>query len=116
MNMRSGLTAAAGLLMLSLGGAQAQALNGDNDMPLYTFDKDTGGVSTCYDDCAKNWPPYLVKAEDQKGEGWSVVERKDGEKQWAYKGKPVYYFAQDTHSTNANGDGLKGEWHQLMQQ
>jgi predicted lipoprotein with Yx(FWY)xxD motif len=27
---------------------------------LYTFDKDAGGVSACYDGCAAVWPPYLA--------------------------------------------------------
>src|SRR5579871_4774679 len=27
-------------------------------MTLYTFDKDTQGVSNCYNGCAKAWPPY----------------------------------------------------------
>ncbi len=26
---------------------------------------------------------------------WTVVTRKDGGKQWAYKGKPVYTFKKD---------------------
>ena len=27
---------------------------------VYTFDKDKGDQSVCYDDCAVNWPPYVA--------------------------------------------------------
>ena len=78
---------------------------------LYTFDKDQGGVSACYDDCAAKWPPYLGKASDPMAEGWTLVDRSDGTKQWAYDGKPVYYFAGDTKAGETNGDGLGEVWH-----
>ncbi len=28
---------------------------------LYTFKKDKMGVSNCYDECAKNWPPLVAR-------------------------------------------------------
>ena len=97
----------AGLLLLSLGATFAQA----EGMTLYTFDKDSGGTSSCYDDCATNWPPYLAKEGESLGEGWAMVARTDGTQQWAYDGKPVYTFVRDTDS-KANGDGMNG-WHAL---
>ncbi len=82
---------------------------------LYIFDKDTGGVSACYDDCAKNWPPYLGKADDPLTEGWTLVDRKDGTKQWAYDGKPMYYFIGDTKAGDVTGDGKGGVWHVIKE-
>src|SRR5258706_7110801 len=35
-------------------------------MTLYTFDKDTAGVSTCYGGCAQIWPAYTSGATAQK--------------------------------------------------
>ncbi len=82
-----------------------------NGMTLYTFDKDEGGVSACYDECAKNWPPYLGTAADKMPKEWTLTARKDGAMQWAYDGKPVYLFAGDKAKGDAKGDGLKGVWH-----
>ncbi|UNT13460.1 hypothetical protein [Pseudomonas sp. I3-I5] len=84
----------------------------DQGMTLYTFDKDTGGKSMCNGECASNWPPLMVKAEDQAAEGkWTVVMRDDGSKQWAYAGKPLYTFVKDKQAGDRHGDGLKDVWH-----
>jgi hypothetical protein len=32
--------------------------------------------------CAKLWPPVLAKADDKPIGKWTVVDRKDGTKQW----------------------------------
>ncbi|MBV0890437.1 hypothetical protein KTN05_01050 [Paracoccus sp. Z118] len=111
MKIRSGCMAAA-IALLSLGAAQAQtAATGDTGMTLYTFDEDTGGTSTCYDQCAENWPPYLGQSGEEKGEGWTLVERTDGTMQWAYDGMPTYYYAGDANAGDTTGDGKGGVWH-----
>jgi len=80
-------------------------------MALYTFDKDEAGKSNCYDNCAKNWPPFMAAA-DAKPEGeWTVVERTDGSKMWAYDGKPLYTFVKDTKPGEVMGDGANKVWH-----
>ena len=84
-------------------------------MTLYTFDKDKGGGSACYDACAAKWPAYLGKAGEAMTEGWTLVDRTDGTKQWAYDGKPVYYFAGDKKKGDAMGDGLGGIWHVIKE-
>ncbi len=83
---------------------------GTNDMTLYVFDKDTEGVSNCYDTCATNWPPYMVD-DKMMVENLTVVMRKDGTKQYAMAGKPLYYFAKDLKVGDAMGDGVNGVWH-----
>src|SRR5476651_836920 len=35
-------------------------------MTVYTFDKDTAGVSNCYNGCAKAWPVYTSGATAEK--------------------------------------------------
>ena len=81
-------------------------------MTLYTFDKDAGGKSMCNGPCAENWPP-LAAADDAKPTAdLTVVVRDDGKKMWAYKGKPLYTFKQDTAPGETKGDGfLNGAWH-----
>jgi predicted lipoprotein with Yx(FWY)xxD motif len=111
---RAALAGAA--LMLAVAGAQAASLvTGKNGMTIYVFDKDKGGVSSCYDDCAVKWPPYLGKADEKMGEGWSLVERKDKTMQWAYDKKPVYFFASDKKKGDMAGDGLGGVWHVIKE-
>ncbi|RRH67629.1 COG4315 family predicted lipoprotein [Falsigemmobacter faecalis] len=97
--------------------ASAQTpMTDDAKMTLYTFDKDTDGQSACYDGCARNWPPYLGKAGETKGEGWTLIDRTDGTKQWAHKGKPVYLYFEDTKAGDVLGDGKGGgTWHTLTE-
>ena len=83
----------------------------DKGMTLYIFDKDETNKSNCYDDCATNWPPFMAPA-DAKAEGeWTVVERTDGTKMWAYEGKPLYTFIKDKKPGDVTGDGVGGVWH-----
>ncbi|WP_413871043.1 hypothetical protein [Albidovulum sp.] len=92
--------------------ASAQEMLTDaNGMTLYTFDADTGGTPTCYDDCAAKWPPYLAKEGDAMKEGWATVDRTDGTKQWTYDGKPLYFYAGDKAKGDMTGDGMGGKWH-----
>ncbi|WP_421857066.1 hypothetical protein [Oricola sp.] len=90
--------------------AKGEVLAGENGMTLYTFKKDTDGVSNCYDDCATKWPP-LFAADDDKAEGdYTVVARKDGTKQWAKGGMPLYFWFKDGEPGDITGDGVKGVW------
>ncbi|AGT07301.1 COG4315 family predicted lipoprotein [Paracoccus aminophilus] len=84
-------------------------------MTLYTFDKDKDGVPSCYQDCAKNWPPYLGKSSEKMGTGWKLVERTDKTMQWAYDGKPTYLFSGDKKPGDMTGDGKGGMWHALKE-
>jgi predicted lipoprotein with Yx(FWY)xxD motif len=80
-------------------------------MTLYTFDKDEAGKTNCYDKCATAWPP-LAAAADAKPEGeWTIVDRTDGTKMWAYDGKPLYTFVKDKKPGDVMGDGANGVWH-----
>jgi len=89
----------------------ATTLTAKNGMTIYVFDKDTGTESTCYDQCAVNWPPYLAEADAKLSEGWTMVKRKDGAMQWAYDGHPMYFFKGDAAKGDAKGDGMGGIWH-----
>ncbi len=80
-------------------------------MSLYTFDKDAANVSNCYDGCAAEWPPALLPAGSELGDNYTLLKRKDGSMQIAYRGKPLYLFAGDSAVGDVNGDGLGGVWH-----
>ena len=85
---------------------------GPSGMTLYTFDRDTtAGKSMCNGPCAMNWPPLMASPDDMGSGDWSVVVRDDGSRQWAYRGKPVYYWAKDTKAGDRTGDGFNNVWH-----
>ncbi len=86
-------------------------LVGPNGMTLYTFDKDTAGKSVCNAQCATNWPPLMAADTDKDAGDYTVITRDDGKKQWAMKGKPLYYWAKDTKAGDKTGDGVGGNWH-----
>tara|TARA_R110002124_G_scaffold114535_4_gene269170 strand:- start:5290 stop:5682 length:393 start_codon:yes stop_codon:yes gene_type:complete len=82
-----------------------------NGMTLYIFDKDSAGVTNCYDKCAANWPPLTADTGATADGDFSIVERTDGPSMWAYKGAPLYYWVNDTQPGDTTGDGVGGVWH-----
>ena len=78
---------------------------------LYTFDKDPSGKSNCNGGCSAAWPAFTVANPALAGGDFSVVARDDGTAQWAYKGKPLYFFAGDAQPGEAKGDNQGGVWH-----
>ncbi len=56
--------------------------------------------------CAKLWPPVLAKADDKPVGKWTVVDRKDGTKQWAYDEQPLYTSAFDKQPGDVYGGFL----------
>jgi predicted lipoprotein with Yx(FWY)xxD motif len=87
-------------------------LTGPNGMTLYTFDKDVSGSgkSVCNGPCATLWPPLLAADTDKASGDYAVVVRDDGKKQWAHKGKPLYYYASDKKAGDNTGDGFNQIW------
>jgi predicted lipoprotein with Yx(FWY)xxD motif len=97
-------------------------LVGPKGMTLYLFTKDTPDVSTCYDKCAVNWPPLLVKSADEFVPGvnlpgkFSTTERKDKTLQVTYNGWPLYYWKDDKVIGDATGEGVGKVWYTLPQE
>ncbi len=109
--------AAKGENMTMAKGVPAMAANGilvgANGMTLYTFDADPvgSGKSMCNGPCAANWPPLAAAAGDTANGDYSIITRDDGAKQWAMKGKPLYFWVKDQKAGDKTGDGFKGVWH-----
>lgn len=54
----------------------------------------------------------MVAARSAASGDWSVVIRDSGDKQWAYKGRPLYCWAKDAKPGDKTGDGfLNNAWH-----
>ncbi len=83
-------------------------------MTLYTFKKDTPGMSACSGDCVAKWPLYFREkvgvTGNLKAEDFATIAREDGKKQTTYKGFPLYYFAADKAPGDTNGQGVKEVW------
>lgn len=101
----------------AVGDLNPVVLNGDGFL-LYRFDKDTPqpSASNCKGDCAKTWPPVLIKpggrvfldgvAKTKVG----LLKRDDGSLQLTIGGWPLYKYSKDTASGQANGQGVGGTW------
>lgn len=85
---------------------------------LYRFDNDSAKPpkSTCNGDCAKTWPPLLIKSPGRifptglNPRILGYVERADGHCQVTINGWPVYYFSGDRAPSEFRGQGLGGVW------
>ncbi|WP_067505769.1 hypothetical protein [Actinoplanes sp. TFC3] len=85
---------------------------------LYRFDEDdnTPPKATCNGDCAKTWPPLLIRSPGKifpngiNPKILGYVERADGHCQVTINGWPVYYFAKDKKAGDILGQGVKGTW------
>ena len=56
------------------------------------------GTMHCDAACEKEWKPFLAAKGAQATGYWSVIDRKDGKRQWAYKNAALY-----THANEAPG-------------
>jgi predicted lipoprotein with Yx(FWY)xxD motif len=84
-------------------------------MTLYTYAKDTPGVSTCAGACAATWVPALAPAKAASQGDWTVVVRADGARQWALRGKPLYRYGKDIRPGDSLGNGEEaGAWQAAM--
>ena len=79
-------------------------------MSLYTYAGDRPGEPRCYDACAEEFPPALLPEGARLGENYSLVRRRDGSWQIAYKGMPLYRYSGDRRPGDMKGDGRDGMW------
>jgi predicted lipoprotein with Yx(FWY)xxD motif len=68
---------------------------------LYLFTRDRRGASRCAGECAKRWPPFIVRRRARAGTGVrakliGTTRRADGRLQVTYAGRPLYYYVGDT--------------------
>jgi predicted lipoprotein with Yx(FWY)xxD motif len=82
---------------------------------LYVFSSDANGASSCYGDCATNWPALTTKGSPKAGAGLmdgalGTMTRTDGSTQVTVDGHPVYTFSGDTAPGDTNGEGFGGLW------
>ena len=95
-----------------------------NGFTLYMFIPDKkSGVSTCYNQCATAWPPFLLTGTDTPVYGPGVnpdllgtTKRTDGTVQVTYNGWPLYLWVSDAEPGQATGQAINnngGLWYVL---
>ena len=82
---------------------------------LYLFMADRHGRSTCYDACARVWPPAIVSGRPRVGPGLAVAKvsttlRRDHRRQLVYNGHPLYAMDADRRPGDIKGQGFLGAW------
>ena len=76
-------------------------------MTLYVSSADSSGESTCNAACAKTGLPMRAWVQARSDlDDWSVIDRTDGSRLWAYKGQPLYRYTGDVQPEDLAGDGL----------
>ena len=53
------------------------------------------GTRGCEGDCTQSWQPFVAAADAQPSGYWSIYNRPDGVRQWAYKGYALYTYSAD---------------------
>jgi predicted lipoprotein with Yx(FWY)xxD motif len=80
----------------------------------YVFDEDEKTKSHCTDTCTKAWAPVLAPKDAKPLGDWTLVERKPGQKQWAYKGHPIYTSVGENAGAMAPNLEKEIHWHKLV--
>ena len=104
-------------------GEVANVMTDDKGLTLYTYSRDAAGAAktNCSGECAASWPPFIAAANATPDADWTIVDGtdKDGRaaiKQWAYKGRPVYYHVRDTTPGSVIGAYIGGNpWYVIAQ-
>lgn len=99
---------------------QGAYLTDANGRALYLLEGEPQDSSTCYDECAEEWPPYLTSqqsptAGDQVQQNLiGTIERQDGatggQMQVTYAGHPLYYYHDDEGPGDTAGQDVTDDW------
>ncbi len=109
--------AASPVLSVATNATLGSILTATNGMTVYTYSKDSAGVSTCTSTCAANWPPYTVSSGTNVAAvaglsgTLSTIARADGSMQVTYNGMPLYFYVKDTKAGDVNGQAVGGVWY-----
>ena len=79
---------------------------------LYHFTAEAQGVPVCTGACVGTWPPALASSASGLPKHVATIRRPDGGRlQLTYDGQPLYRYAGDRSKSDANGEGVGGQWY-----
>jgi predicted lipoprotein with Yx(FWY)xxD motif len=82
-----------------------------NGMTLYYYERDTTGkTSNCNGKCIESWVPLSATADAKAIGDFTVINRNDGSKMWAYRYRPLYTSPADKAPGDANGNATTLQW------
>jgi predicted lipoprotein with Yx(FWY)xxD motif len=87
----------------------------DKGFSIYAFDRDGPLKSNCDGLCTRIWAPVLAPAVAQPVGDWTVFQRTGGERQWAYRKRPLYTYRLDADLHGQDGSDVPG-WHNVYAQ
>lgn len=93
----------------SVNGNQMNVLTDAAGFTLYTFTRDTAGVSNCRGGCLQEWPPQHVPAGVTVAAPFGTITGNDGETQLTLDGLPLYHYDDDQTVDDAFGE--YPSWH-----
>ena len=82
---------------------------------VYAFDDDTATRSACDAACEHRFKPVRAPATARKHGDWSIFTRASGERQWMFRGKPLYVYAEDDRVRSLGGSDVPG-WRNVYTQ
>ena len=82
---------------------------------VYSFEQDSAEETRCTGDCTKRFKPVIAPTLVRAQGEWSVLERSPGERQWVFRGKPLYTHVRDTHPWSQEGSDEPG-WSNVFTQ
>lgn len=87
----------------------------DGKFSVYSYDGDTPTKSNCTGRCLDIWQPMAAPDSAVPQGEWTIVMRTGGTKQWAFRGKPLYKYIDDSKAESYEGGDIQG-WHNVFAQ
>lgn len=87
----------------------------DRSESVYGYEGDTADSSSCRADCLAKWKPVLAPSLARAQGEWSLLERSPGERQWVFRGKPLYTYILDSGTWSQQGSDEPG-WENVFTQ
>jgi predicted lipoprotein with Yx(FWY)xxD motif len=107
-NWRKDLRMPRGFALQQVAQAPGQVLATSKGLTLYAYSGDIrrDGLA-CAGPCDATFIPYVApQAAQETSTEFKLVNRTDGVRQWAFKGKPLYVFSGDVEPGDENGAGV----------
>ncbi len=82
---------------------------------VYAFDGDTATRSGCDAACEQVFVPMQAPAAARAHGEWGLFTRESGERQWTFRGKPLYHYAADMRVRSLAGSDVPG-WRNVYTQ
>lgn len=87
----------------------------DKNWAVYSYEKDSPTRSACDQGCGRDWPPLLAPQLAKASGEWTLIDRAPGQRQWVFRGKPLYTHARDRYVVSQEGSDTPG-WSNVLVQ